>query len=126
MCWKPSAKRLRKEKSEFELHSQKVTPAPYFGMSFEGLIHHYKVDQKYRNKIACNEFFELVKLFKIDDVRVETPFVIITTCPELRSLRHEEVHGRLGNNYQLHRYVGVTCDEFEIRIEHFLESTECI
>ena len=44
-------------------------------MKFDGLINHYKVHQKFRNKIVRDEFFELVKLFKIDDARADTPFV---------------------------------------------------
>ena len=71
----PPAKRLKEDKAEFALHGPKLVPADYTGMNFEGLIHHYRVDQKLRAKIARDEFFDLVKLFKLDDARVETPFV---------------------------------------------------
>ena len=71
----PPAKKLKEDKAEFALHGPKLVPAQYNGMNFEGLIHHYEVDTKFRGKIARDEFFELIKLYKIEDTRVDTPFV---------------------------------------------------
>ena len=69
------AKKAKEDKAEFALHGPKIIKAVYNSMSFDGLIHHYKVDPKFRAKIARDEFFDLVKLSRIKDTHVETPFV---------------------------------------------------
>ena len=71
----PPAKHFKEDKSDFGLNGPMLTLAKYSGMNFSGLIHQYKVERKFRNKIACDEYFDLVKLFKVEDTRIETPFV---------------------------------------------------
>ena len=70
------AKRLHKEKNELALHGPKLVAGNHTGMNFDGLIHQYKVKPKFRNKITIDElFFELVKMFKVEDSRIDIPFV---------------------------------------------------
>ena len=57
------------------MNGPKLTPAKYSGMDFSGLIHQYKVEPKFRNNIARDEYFDLVKMFKAEDSRIDTPFV---------------------------------------------------
>ena len=55
------------EPSEFHLNGQHVTPAKFTGFNFTGLIHQIKVDKRFREKIACDEFFDLSRLYRPEE-----------------------------------------------------------
>ena len=63
------AKRIKEDpKSEFNLHREKEVPVEYFGMALYGIHRHHKIEKAYCNKIVCNEFFKLVKLYQPQEI----------------------------------------------------------
>ena len=58
----------KKQKREFTPHGDKIVPAKYEHMNTKGLLTLESVDQNVRDKIARNEFVELVNLHRVEDV----------------------------------------------------------
>ena len=60
----------KKQKREFTPHGDKIVPAAYGQMNTDGLLTLETVDPNVRDKIARNEFVELVALHKVEDAEL--------------------------------------------------------
>ena len=52
---------------EFYSYGECIKPMDFQGFDFIGLIYHNRVDRRYREKIVQDEFFELYKLYKLEE-----------------------------------------------------------